>query len=224
MTLSTEIKQCYLMIGWLVLVVISYITPFTPALSGYPIDHLGNLANGLIIAYTISRYSLLDIRFVIRRGLAFTLALFPIGALYVGGMFVVFRFYPHMQLYSLLIITVLFTILLGLISIPVRQPIEELVDRVFYRETYDHRKTLLSFTSKMGNILDLDQLTSEMLQSLSRAIRISRAVLLFENPGSNIFTVHCVYPETKDKFANEFSLSFDSPIVMWLQKESRSLP
>ena len=115
------------------------------------------------------------------------------------------------------------TILLALISIPLRRPIQELVDRIFYRETYDHRQTLLSFTNKMGNILNLDQLTTEMLQTLSKAIRISRAVLLFEDPGSSLFTVRYVYPETKDKLHSEFSLSFDSPVVMWLQKESQIL-
>jgi diguanylate cyclase (GGDEF)-like protein/putative nucleotidyltransferase with HDIG domain len=211
------------MAGWIIVVVISYIVPFTPALSGLPIDHIGNLANGLIIAYTISRYSLLDIRLVVRRGLAFALALIPIAALFLGGLFVMFRFYPQMPFYSILLIALGLTILLALIILPLRHPIQEFVDRVFYRDTYDHRQTLLSFTSKMGNILNLDQLTSEMLQTLSKAIRISRAVLLFEDPGSSLFTVQCVYPETKDKFANEFKLSFDSPVVMWLQKESQVL-
>jgi len=114
-------------------------------------------------------------------------------------------------------------VLLALISLPLRRPVQELVDRIFYRETYDHRQTLLSFTSKMGNILNLDQLTTEMLQTLSKAIRISHAVLLFEDPGSSLFTVRFVYPENKDKSANDFNLSFDSPVVIWLQKESQVL-
>ena len=134
-----------------------------------------------------------------------------------------FKYYPHMPFYSILLIAIGLTILLALISIPLRRPIQELVDRFFYRETYDHRQTLLSFTSKMGNILNLDQLTSEMLQALSKAIRISRAVLLFEDPGSSIFTVRSIYPETNDKAESGFSLSFDSPVVMWLQKESQVL-
>ena len=216
-------KTAYLMTGWLILLVISYITPFTPALSGLPIDHIGNLANGLIIAYTISRYSLLDIRLVVRKGLGFTLAIIPIAALYFGGLYLMFKFYPQMPFYSVLLIALLLTILLALISLPLRRPVQELVDRIFYRETYDHRQTLLSFTSKMGNILNLDQLTTEMLQTLSKAIRISHAVLLFEDPGSSLFTVRFVYPESKDKSANDFNLSFDSPVVIWLQKESQVL-
>ena len=216
-------KTAYLLFGWIVVVLITYISPLTPALSGLPIEHIGNLANGLIIAYTISRYSLLDIRLVVRRGLAFALAIIPIAALYFGGLFIMFKYYLQMPLYSILLIAIGLTILLAFISIPLRRPIQELVDRFFYRETYDHRQTLIDFTSKMGNILNLDQLTTEMLQTISKAIRISQAVLLFEDPGSSLFTVRCMYPETNDKLLNVFSLSFDSPMVIWLQKESQVL-
>ena len=216
-------KTAYLMSGWVILLVISYITPFTPALAGLPIDHLGNLANGLIIAYTISRYSLLDIRLIIRRGLALTFALIPIAVLFTAGILFTYKHYSGLSSATVAVLIGILAILLVLVSVPLRRPIQELVDRVFYRETYDHRQTLLSFTSKMGNILNLDQLTTEMLQALSKAIRISRAVLLFEDPGSSLYTVRYVYPETKDKLHGEFSLSFDSPVVMWLQKESQIL-
>jgi diguanylate cyclase (GGDEF)-like protein/putative nucleotidyltransferase with HDIG domain len=104
-----------------------------------------------------------------------------------------------------------------------RRPAQALVDRAFYGETYAHRQTLLSFTSKMGNILNLDQLSSEMLQSLSQAIRISRAVLMIEDLGSSVFTVRTVYPITKDSTKDEFNLSFDSPLVSWLEKENQVL-
>jgi diguanylate cyclase (GGDEF)-like protein/putative nucleotidyltransferase with HDIG domain len=216
-------KTAYLMAGWVIEVIISYVVPFTPKLAGLPIDHIGVLANGLIIAYTISRYSLLDIRFVIRRGLGFTLAIIPVAAIYVGGLIITLKFYPQLPLFAILLITLSLIVLLALITLPLRRPIQELVDRIFYQETYDHRQTLQSFTNKMGNILNLDQLATEMLQSLAKAIRISRAVLLFEDPGSSLFTERYAYPENKDKIPTEFNLSFDSPVVTWLQKESQIL-
>jgi len=216
-------KTAYLMAGWSILLIVSYITPFTPALAGLPTDHIGNLVNAIIIAYAISRFHLLDIRLVIRRGLAFALAIIPIAALYIAGIFITFRSNPGLPFYSILLLTISLTVLLALISVPLRHPIQVFVDRVFYRETYDHRQTLLSFTSKMGNILNLDQLATEMLRTLAKATRISHAVLLFEDPGSGYFTTRFVYPEAGDKPDNEFRLYFDSPVVAWLQKESQVL-
>jgi len=215
-------RTMYLLFGWSILLLLSY-SNLIPSVARLPLDHIGSLINVLIIAYTISKYQLLDIRFVVRRGLGFTLAFIPITALYAGGLLVMFKYYPKMPVYAISLVAVFLTILLAIISYSLRRPIQEFVDRFFYKETYDHRQTLLGFTSKMGNILNLEQLTSEMLQTLSKAIRISRAVLLFEEPGSSLFTVRCVYPETNDKLATVFQLSFDSPVVMWLQKESQIL-
>jgi diguanylate cyclase (GGDEF)-like protein/putative nucleotidyltransferase with HDIG domain len=215
-------KTMYLLFGWSILLLLSY-SNLIPAVTGLPLDHIGSLVNVLIIAYAVSKYQLLDIRFVVRRGLGFTLAIIPIAVLYIAGSLIMFRYYPRMPVYTILLIAVFLTILFAIISFSLRRPIQEVVDRLFYRETYDHRQTLLGFTNKMGNILNLEQLTTEMLQTLSKAIRISQAILLFEDPGSSLFTVRCVYPETNDKLSNVFSLSFDSPVVMWLQKESQIL-
>jgi len=215
-------RTMYLMIGWSILILLSY-SNLIPAVAGLPLDHIGSFINVLIIAYTISRFRLLDIRFVVRRGLAFALALIPIAAIYVSGLWITFKFYPGLPFYTLLLLSVTLAILLALVILPLRMPIQVFVDRFFYRETYDHRQSLLSFTSKMGYILNLDQLATEMLQTLSKAIRVSQAVLLFEDPGSGFFNVRFVYPETENKSESEFRLVFDSPMVEWLQKESQVL-
>jgi diguanylate cyclase (GGDEF)-like protein/putative nucleotidyltransferase with HDIG domain len=215
-------RTMYLLIGWSILILLSY-SNLIPAVAGLPLDHIGSLINVLIIAYTISRFRLLDIKFVIRRGLAFALAIIPVAALYIVGLWITFRFYPGLPFYTLLLLSVSLAVLLALISLPLRPSIQVFVDRIFYRETYDHRQSLLSFTNKMGNILNLEQLAVEMLQTLSKAIRISQAVLLFEDPGSGFFNIRFIYPEAENKSDNEFQLRFDSPVVMWLEKESHPL-
>ena len=215
-------RTMYLIIGWSILTLFSY-SNLIPALFKLPLDHIGSFINALIIAYSISRFHLLDIRFVVRRGLAFTLALIPLGAFLAAGLLFTFKFYPGLPSYVVALLVGVLVILLVILSIPLRRPIQVMVDRLFYGETYDHRQTLLTFTSKMGNILNLDQLSTEMLKAISKAIRIAHAVLLIEDPGSSLFTVRTVYPEIKDKTAGEFVLSFDSPVVTWLEKESQAL-
>jgi diguanylate cyclase (GGDEF)-like protein/putative nucleotidyltransferase with HDIG domain len=215
-------RTMYLITGWSIITLLSY-SNLVPSVSGFPLDQAGSLINVLIIAYSISHFQLLDIKFVIRRGLSFTLALIPVGAFLTAGLLYVLNRYPGLPPYSIALLVGILVILLVGISLPLRRPIQELVDRIFYGETYIHRQTLLSFTSKMGNILNLDQLSTEMLHALSNAIRISRAVLLIEDPGSSLFTVRSVFPETTDKGDIEFSLSFDSPVVTWLQTDSHVL-
>jgi len=69
-------KTMYLLFGWSIyccLVIQSY-----PCGDRTPLDHIGSLVNVFIIAYAVSKYQLLDIRFVVRRGLGFTLAIIPL--------------------------------------------------------------------------------------------------------------------------------------------------
>jgi len=219
---SDRNRTMYLIAGWSIITLFSY-SNLIPAVAGFPLDHFGSLVNVLIISYSISRFQMLDIKFVIRRGLAFTLALIPLAVLFTAGLLVTFRFYPQLPSYIIVLMIGFLLTLLVIIGLPLRRPVQVLVDRVFYGETYTHRQTLLSFTNRMGNILNLDQLSTEMLQALSKAIRITHAVLMIEDPGSSLFTVRTVYPEGKDKVDNEFVLSFDSPVVTWLEKDSQVL-
>jgi len=70
-------KTMYLLFGWSILLLLSY-SNLIPAVTGLPLDHIGSLVNVFIIAYAVSKYQLLDIRFVVRRGLGFTLAIIPL--------------------------------------------------------------------------------------------------------------------------------------------------
>ena len=219
---SDRNRTMYIIAGWSIITLFTY-SNLVPAVAGFPLDHIGSLINVLVISYSISKFQMLDIKFVIRRGLAFTLALIPLGVLLTVGLLFTFRFYPGLPSYYIALFVGILVVFLVIIGLPLRRPTQVLVDRVFYGETYAHRQTLLSFTSKMGNILNLDQLSAEMLQAISKAIRITHALLLVEDQGSSLFTVRTMYPETIDKANNQFVLSFDSPVVAWLEKESKVL-
>jgi len=76
---------------WSILLLLSY-SNLIPAVTGLPLDHIGSLVNVFIIGLCGFKYQLLDIRFVVRRGLGFTLAIIPIAALYIAGLLIMFRY------------------------------------------------------------------------------------------------------------------------------------
>ncbi len=216
-------RTMYLMTGWSILLVIGYITPLAPALKGLPTDHLGNLANALIIAYVIRRYQLLDIKLVVRRGLAYFILISALGSIYTGAILLGHSLLPDQPLYNVLLLASGLTLLLALLSRPLRYAIQERVDRFFYRGTYHYRQALLSFSSKMGNILNLKELADEMLPTISKALRITQAKLLFEDINSGDFTPQFTYPKVKDESSDEPRFNRDNPIVAWLEKETSPL-
>ena len=212
-------RTMYLMVGWGTLVVISYITPFTPALSGLPTDHIGNLANALIIAYAISRLQLLNIRFVIRRGLAYFILASTLVGVYIGIIFLGQEFFADQPTYISTLFATVIALLLVFLARPLRYAIQERVDRLFYRETYESRQTLLSFSTRMGNILNLKQLADEMLPAITKAIHITQAKLLFQDTSSGDFTTQFIYPEAEGDLSEELRFNVDNPITAWLEKE-----
>lgn len=216
-------RTMYLIAGSGIAMAVTYINPFTPALAGLPTDHLGNLANALIIAYAIQRFQLLNIRLVARRGLTYLLVIVCLVSVYSGAVLLGQRFLPDQPVFLVLLIASGLAILLILLAGPFRYLIQELIDRIFYGGTYQYRRALLTFSKKMGNIINLDELASEMLPAVTKALNITQAKLLFEDVNSGDFTTQFIYPEEEDESGKELKFNVDNPIIAWLEKESEPL-
>ena len=212
----------YLMTGWGILVLFGY-TNVIPAIAGLPLDHIGSLLNAMIISYAIFRFQLLNIRLVARRGLAYAILIILLNGIYVGSILAVHRFFPAQPLYIILIPASGLAVLLALFARPLRHLIEEWVDRFFFRGTYDYRQTLLRFNSRMGNILNLNELANEMLPAITKALHIIQTKLLLQNTTSDDFTTHFTYPKVEGELSNELRFSVDNPIVVWLDKKGSPL-
>ncbi len=216
-------RTMYLIVGSGVVIAVSYLTNFTPALAGLSIDHLGNLANALIITYTIMKFQLLNIRFVARRGLAYLLVIICLGGIYTGSIFLGQQLFPAQPTYSIALVATVLVLLLALLARPLRYVIEGWVDRFFYRRTYNYRQALLDFSNRMSNVINLDELADEMLLAITKALHITEAKLLFQDFSSGDFTTQFTYPKEEDKLSDKIIFSADNPIVTWLDKESESL-
>jgi diguanylate cyclase (GGDEF)-like protein/putative nucleotidyltransferase with HDIG domain len=216
-------RTLYLMVGWSLLLLISYITPFSSSLSGLPTDHIGNLFNAIIISYAISRLSLLDIKFVARRVLAFLLIIISLGGMYTGLIFLQQKQFPDLPYYSFAGIFTLILLLLVMMTRPPRYIVQELVDRFFYWKTYHYRQELLNFNSKIVSIIDLEALANEMLPTINKALGIKQATLLFEEADSGDFISQYSYPKEVQGKNNGLRFSVDNPIIDWFIEESNPL-
>lgn len=216
-------RTVYLIVGWTILVTLTY-TNLIPALAGLPLDHIGNLFNAIIIAYTISRFHLLDIKFVVRRGLTYSVLITALVALYMGAIFLGYNAMPTQPAISIVTLATVVALLLTLTASPMEHFIREGVDRLFYRETYKYRRTLLNFRNKMGNILNLEELANEILPAITKALYITQSRLLFQDTGSGDFVTQFIYPPRLDAdVKGDLKLNVDNPIVSWLDKQNTPL-
>jgi diguanylate cyclase (GGDEF)-like protein/putative nucleotidyltransferase with HDIG domain len=214
-------KIAYLMVGLGIVAVYGPLNSNIPTLAGLPTDHLGTLANAFIIGYVIHKYKLLDIGFLARRALAYTLLGLVIIGFYVSALYLEVKFAPAFPLYLLLIINTGISIVLYSVVRPLRFLTEEKIDSIFHRSSYAHKQVLLTFSSKIVNELELAAVANEMLTTLSRSLRLTNAELLFRDDGH--FITQFTYPKSKLDSQDVLKLSRDSTIAIWLAKEDKPL-
>jgi hypothetical protein len=166
---------------------------------------------------------LIDAKFILRRMLAFSLTLIPMAALSTSIILLTNRAFPGLPFYAIFILAVGLAFFLILLSLPLLSPVQVFVDRIFFQETYEYRQTLVNISLRMGNILNLDQLSMEILITVSKALNISQTRLLFKNSLSGNFVTRYKYPETAVETINDLYLPADAPMVILLQKESLPL-
>ncbi len=211
-------RVSYLIFGVIVLMVFN-IGNFFDATSKYPIDHVGNVFYALIITYTIMRYQLLNIKFIFRKGLTYVLLLLPMVALYVGILIAGLHYFPSISPVAIGIFTTVMVLLLVIAFRTLNHGAQELVDHIFYRETYKHRQLLLNISNKLGGVINLSQLADEILPTLCKALRISRAQLLLRDNNGG-FSAQFAYPEIEET-ETALALDSDNPIIGWLEKKNR---
>jgi hypothetical protein len=168
---------------WLRNGVIFGIGPFAlvntiPYVIGLPVSQQMNYAVvtlalvPLTIAYAIVRYRLMDVDVIFRRGYAYTLAtLCVLAAFYaivfgVGSM--VQKNFKDLGNIGLITVMLIATFLFQ----PIRNWIQEKLDRYFYRERYDYRRTLIEFARELSSETDLDHMLQSVADRLMQTLSI----------------------------------------------------
>jgi diguanylate cyclase (GGDEF)-like protein/putative nucleotidyltransferase with HDIG domain len=221
---SDRNRTMYLIFGSVIVIVSSYVTNLTPAISGLSTDHIGNLVNALIISYAITRYQLLNVRFVTRKILAYGILVACLGGIFFGLGVMAQRFVPAEPAYLRVIQSSAVVIFVALVARPLLRIIEDRIYRTFHWGTYQYRRALIDFRDRMSHVIKLDELANEMLDVMTKALHLSQAKLLFQDFGSGVYATKFSYPKTAgNELSDEVKFSADSPIVNWLYRKGEPL-
>ena len=213
-------RIAYLLGGFALLFAFS-IRSGIPPLPKYPLEHFGHLGNALVISYTIMRYKLLDIRLLIRKGLVYSLISVFVTASFLLMLFGVNYFLRGWNTSANLAAIFAMALLMAWLFNPLRVAIQRIVDKMFYGESYDYRRMVLSFAQRMGSVLDLGELAEAMLRPLTKAVGASQASLLLSSDDD--FTSQFADRLVEGEAVTSIKLGKDSPIINWLTREDKPL-
>jgi two-component system NtrC family sensor kinase len=132
----------------------------------------------LAFASAIIRYRLMDVEIILKRLLIYTSAVAAIVAIYVlilrtSGGYIVEGENQHRW-----IIAFLATVVVILLAKPVKDGLQNAIDRAFYRDRYDYRRALVGFARELNSDLDLNRLADRMVTRVRETIELDRMAFL----------------------------------------------
>jgi len=193
----TIVKQ---QVKWVVWGTVLAVAPFTLLyavvyLFGAPTDRwltdVALLPLALIpfsFGYSVLRYRLMDVELVVRR--VFVYALTTLGiALLIGGVVYTAGLYAFGSAQDFssgeitlrVVIAVLAMAAIVMVAAPVKNFLQEQVDRLFYGERYDLRNSLLDFGRTLSATTALDPLLDALVNRLQEVMNVGRIAIFIED-------------------------------------------
>lgn len=211
-------RLLYLIIALSLIPLISLIN-FTP-LGKYPLDIAGYGVSALLIAYSILRYQLLDIRIVIRQGLLYSIPTMIIGAAYfliITLSLNIFSLYSGVEIF---LASLLVAVLTALVAEPLRLKAQAIIDRMFFREKYDSTRMLETLSSSVATVLDLQKITTMILDEVCSTLHIPTAAFFLRDQETSRFQLAT---QIGKDGAQLIEFRQGHPMVMWLSTHDKPL-
>jgi PAS domain S-box-containing protein len=139
----------------------------------------------LTFGYAIVRYRLMDVDIIFKRGMAYTLAAAAIIGLYFAAVGIAAELVHARMPGAGAAGLVVALIVAAMIFDPVKNWIQERLDRVFYRKRYDYRRTLIEFGRDLSSETDLDKMLTAVIDRLSRTLLVDRVAVFLASAESS---------------------------------------
>src|SRR5215510_4078074 len=161
-----------------------YVIPYlngSPATTAMKLSSFSLVFLPLTFGYAILRYRLMDVDIIFKRGVAYTLATAAIVGVYfgiVGGLAeAVHTKLPNTGPAGLIAAIVITALAFN----PLKNWIQDYVDRLFYRKRYDYRRTLIEFGRELSSETDLGAMLASVIDRLSRTLLVNRIAIFLSD-------------------------------------------
>jgi two-component system, NtrC family, sensor kinase len=177
----------------------------------------------LCFGYAIVRYRLMDVDIIFKRGLAYTFATAGVVGAYFGTIALIGVLFhqrltsagPTGEIIAIVVAAFLFQ--------PIRDWAQARLDRFFYRDRLNYRRTLIEFGRTLTNEVRLERLLSSALDRISQTLLVDRLAIFLEDPaapgqftlsrakGDGIATTDSDFSSSGSGWMHELDLSFLDP-------------
>ena len=158
--------------------------------------------------YSVLRYRLMDVELVVRRVFVYALTTLAIALLigvvvYTGGLYAFGsdQSFSSGEITLRVVAAVVAMAAIVMVAAPVKNFLQEHVDRLFYGERYDLRNSLLDFGRTLSATTALDPLLDSLVSRLQEVMNVGRVAIFIEDKYS------------KSGYVVARSVGLDTPVV-----------
>lgn len=172
------------------------------------------------ISYAIIKYRLMDIRFVVRNGLAVIITAFIFSASF-GIVFNLLKLAGvSVTTNNVLVVVVL---VVALFSAPLRVKVQKFIDNYLFRGVYDYHVSLLKSGKTMVSLLSLEILIDKTARDLFEKMKLENGSF-FRQVKNGIFTLATAYYfPGKETLPPDMELSREDTFVKFLEQRAELL-
>jgi phosphoserine phosphatase RsbU/P len=174
------------------------------------------------IAYSIVRHNLFDADVIIKRTVGYAVVTAIVVAGYSGVSVVLNIFAGQYQLAQSQAFPVLFTLGVILVFNPLRNRIQSLVDRIFFRKEYDAGKVMDKVGGAMTSLLELGQILKRLVETFVEDLFISTSSIMLLDPARAEYVVAVAGGEKHPEAVGRVYPRQD-PLLGIIEKKKREL-
>ncbi len=175
-------------------------------------------------AHAIIRHRLMDIRLVVQRGIVFLLSVATAGGIFVAILTIVSTLTGTKAQDLPLALQIGVALGIALAFQPLKQWIQNALDRYLYRESYDYRAIIREASRTVASLLDLKSLVEYLCKTVSDTLRPdSVAVFVRDSTQDHLDLLAVQNIFDTDRLPIASSLSASSPLPTFLLQYRRAL-
>jgi class 3 adenylate cyclase len=174
------------------------------------------------MAYAIIRHNLFDADTIIRRTVGYAV----VTAIIIGAYVLVsVSFNILLGKYEIAqsrAFPIIFTLVIILIFNPMRNRIQSLVDRIFFRKEYDYGQIIDKISNAITSLLDLSQILKQLVRTFMEDMFVNTSSVMLLNPAKAEYQVYLADGERKNEI-ERIILKRDQPLIQIIEKEKKEL-
>jgi len=174
------------------------------------------------IAYSIIRHNLFDADAIIKRTVGYAVATVVVVGSYIGISVSINVFAGEYELSQSRAFPILFTLGVIVVFNPLRNRIQDLVDRMFFRKEYDYTEIIERIGGAMTTLLDLGQVISRLIQTFRTDMFINTSSVMLLSPAGAGYQIFLADGERKQD-VEKVNFQRNEPLMQIIEQEKREM-